>query len=266
MPATSASLLGPVFLIMDATGNIYFSVGIFGNCVYKISAADGTLTRIAGSGVQDFWGDGGPATSAGINEPQGLALDAAGNLYIADLGNHRIRKVSATTGIISTVAGSGSYNYSGDGGPATAAGMSILDLAVDATGNIYFSDFSNDRIRKIASGTGIITTVAGTGLRGNSGDGGMAVNAKLYLPFGVKLASNGDVYFADAANNSIRKITLATGIITTVAGNGYAGYTGDGLHATAYSLIFPYGIAIDSKNNIYVGDNGNARIRKVAAQ
>jgi len=265
IPATSAFLVSPAFLAMDANGNIYVSEPQT-NRVDKISAADGKISCFAGNIVNTpgaFKGDGGPAVSATLNEPQGLAVDAAGNLFIADLQNYRIRKVFASDGKITTIAGTGTDAYNGDGGLATAANLSVLDLSLDAAGDIYFTDFAHHCIRKIAVATGLITTIAGTGIEGGSGDGGEAINARLKLPFGIKVAANGDIYVADIGNYVVRKVDGATGIINKIAGTGFTGYSGDGIHATAYSFSNPYGIALDGAANVYVNDAN--RIRKIAA-
>ena len=205
-------------------------------------------------------------------------MDAAGNIYFAEFFNNVVRKVTASTGTISTVAGNGygaglGYGgYSGDGGPATAAELSgPVSIAVNAAGDLYISDSFNNVIRKVTASTGIIATVAGTGASGYRGDGGPATSAALYWPEGVAIDSSGNIYFADAYNNVIRKVTAATGIISTVAGNGYGagqgygGYGGDGGPATSAELYLPEGVALDSAGNIYFADMGNCAVRKVTA-
>ena len=174
---------------------------------------------MAGNGTAGHSGDGGPATSAELSYPSGVAVDTAGNIYIADSTNNRIRKVAASTGDISTVAGNGTAGYSGDGGAATSAELSNpIGVVVDAAGNIYIADEVNNRIREVTASTGIITTVAGDGTRGYSGDGGAATSAELYYPFGVSVDAAGNIYIADYGNARVRKVTASTGIITTVAG------------------------------------------------
>ncbi|RWY48016.1 NHL domain-containing protein [Mucilaginibacter gilvus] len=262
--ATDATLAFPVFMAMDAANNIYVTESL-GNRISKISP-DGKINCIAGCSMfpqQGFSGDGGPATAAELREPQGIAVDDAGNIYFADLSNYRIRKINASDGKISTIAGTGDRNYSGDGGPAITAGLSVLDLSLDAAGDIYFTDFTSDRIRKISKATGIVTTIAGTGARGSTGNGGLATAAKLYLPFGISIDNKGDIYFAEINGGIIRKITKATGIITKIGGTGFDNFSGDGIHATAYSLVGPYDVATDAAGNIYIGEQ--ARIRKIAA-
>ena len=223
--------------------------------VYKIST-------VAGNGTYGFSGDGGAATAAQFLFPNGVATDAAGNLYIADFGNHRIRKVSAN-GIITTIAGTGTYGFSGDGGVATSAQLyEPSGVATDAAGNLYIADFGNNRIRKV-SDNGIITTIAGTGTSGFSGDGGVATSAELNFPIGVATDAAGNLYIADTGNNRIRKVS-AKGIITTIAGTGTYGFTGDGGVATSAELYEPNLVATDAAGNLYIADSCNNRIRKVS--
>jgi hypothetical protein len=198
----------------DSRGNVYFASGPL---VFKLDTL-GIQTVVAGNGTYGFSGDGGPATSASLFLPYGVAVDGAGNLYIADLLNQRIRKVD-TTGTITTVAGSGTYGFSGDGGPAISANLGSPDgLAVDTAGNLYIADLYNRRIRKVDS-SGMISTVAGNGAYGFSGDGGPATGASLSNPTGVAVDRTGNVYIADQGNQRIRKVDI-TGRISTVAGNG----------------------------------------------
>jgi uncharacterized protein (TIGR03437 family) len=242
---------------VDASGNIFASD--VSNCLVAKIAPSGTLRLVAGNGICDYSGEGGPATAASLNEPAGVALDAAGNLYIAEL--HRIRKLSAT-GTITTVAGSSLVGYSGDGGPATRASLYVPNgVAVDAAGNLYIADTLNQRIRKVTPG-GIITTVAGNGQEGYSGDGGPATAASLDWPHGVAADAAGNLYIADTRNNRIRKVT-PPGIISTAAGGGSA-FPGDGGPATGASLSEPLGVAVDSGRNLYIAETFSYRIRKVA--
>ena len=234
--ATSASIGRPEGVAVGLAGEVYFTG--YGHSVYRIDAR-GVLTRVAGNGRVGFSGDGGPATSAQLFDPRGVAVDAAGNLYIADSYNNRIRKV-ATNGIITTVAGNGSEGYSGDGGPATSAQLyDPRGVAVDAAGNLYIADDVNQRIRRVGR-NGIITTVAGNGSSGYSGDGGSATSAQLAGPSGVAVDAAGNLYIADVDNNRIRKVGT-NGIITTVAGNGSEGYSGDGGLATSAQLCWSPG-------------------------
>lgn len=264
--ATSANLSTPSFITIDAAGNVYFTDTGF-SVIYEISAASRMLIRIAGTGVKGFTGDGGPATSAKLNQPGGITFDAAGNLLIADFNNKRIRKVSVTTGFISTIAGNGTTSYSGDGGPAIAAGLSPMDLSLDASGNIYFSDFAHSLVRKITASTEIITTIAGSYPNHNkngTGDGGPAIDATIKLAYGIRATPGGDVYIADVSDNNIRKIDNATGIITRVAGTGYMAASVGGIHATAYSLYNPRSVTTDAAGNLYIGDASH-RMHKVNA-
>ena len=226
----------------------------------------GIITTVAGNGTQGYSGDGGAAISSELDEPDGVAVDASGNLYIADLANNRIRKVAVGTGIISTVAGNGTAGYSGDGGAATSAELNYpYGVAVDASGNLYIADAYNSRIRQVAAATGIITTVAGNGTEGYSGDGGAATSAKLNIPSGVAVDISGNLYIVDTENGRIRKVAAATGIITTVVGNGGQGYSGDGGAAISAELDLPYGVAVDASGNLYIADTFSSRIRMVSA-
>ncbi len=228
---------------------------------FCINANAQIITTVAGNGIGSYSGDGGQATAANLNTPSGVAFDAAGNLYIADVNNNRIRKVT-TAGAISTVAGNGTGGYSGDGGQATNAELNNpRGVACDATGNLYIADFENNRIRKVTT-VGVISTVAGNGTGGYSGDGGQATVAELNQPIGVTLDTAGNLYIADTYNNRIRIVTTA-GVISTVAGNGTGGYSGDGGQATATELYTPAGITFDAAGNLYIGDVENNRIRKV---
>jgi trimeric autotransporter adhesin len=265
-PATSAEIFAMYRLTFDSQGNLYI-VDYGNNRVRKVAAGTGIITTVAGIGTASYSGDGGAATSAGLQGPQGVAVDSAGNLYIADYGNNRVRKVAAGTGIITTVAGIGTATISGDGGPATSAGVGApSDVAVDSVGNLYITDYAvGYRIRKVAAGTGIITTVAGNGTAGFTGDGGAATSAELNQPMAIAVDSAGDLYIVDQFNNRIRKVAATTGIITTVAGNGTAGFAGDGAAAISAELYKPAGLAIDSAGNLYIGDEFNQRVRKVDA-
>jgi len=259
-PATNASLRYPEGVALDANGNLYIA-DTRNERIRKVDTW-GIITTVAGNGTRGCSGDGGPATNASLRWPWGVALDANGNLYIADMDNHRIRKVD-TSGIITTVAGNGTYGYSGDGGPATNTSLwGPYGVAVDASGNLYIADQGNYRIRKVDT-WGIITTVAGNGTYGYSGDGGPATNASLWLPSDVAVDTSGNLYIADYGNHRIRKVDTS-GIITTLAGNGTASYSGDGGPATSASLQHPWGVALDANSNLYIADWGNHRIRKVS--
>jgi sugar lactone lactonase YvrE len=263
--ATDAELLEPGSVAIDSKGNLYIA-DTYNARIRMVSASTGIITTVAGNGTYGFSGDGGAATSAGLLYPQGVAVDGAGNLYIADTYNARIRKVTASTGIITTVAGNGTGGFSGDEGPATLAELGYPQgVAVDSAGNLYIADTYNQRIRKVTASTGIITTVAGNGTGGFSGDEGPATIAELAYPYGVAVDSAGNIYIGDSSNARVRKVTASTGVIATVAGNGNFGYTGDQGPATAAELGYPQGVAVDSAGNIYIGDSSNASVRKVTA-
>jgi len=260
-PATSAELASLSGIALDASGNVFIA-DTYNNRIREISGATGAITTVAGSGSTNLTGDGGPASLATFSEPTGVALDASGNLYFSDIATGRIRKVTAGTGLISTVAGGGT-NYPGDGGPATAAALlQPQGVAVDANGNLYFADFSANLVRKVTATTGIITTVAGGG-SGGLGDGGAATSAQLNKPFDVALDASGNLYISDYGNNRVRMVAAATGIISTVAGNGTAGFSGDGTAATGAELSYPTGVVLDSSGNLYIVDAGNDRVREV---
>ncbi|PQJ13050.1 hypothetical protein CJD36_004720 [Flavipsychrobacter stenotrophus] len=256
--ATAAGLINCRGVALDPSGNVYI---ISGHVIRKVNSS-GIITTYAGStSTYGFSGDGGLAISANLYTPSGIAFDAAGNLYIADADNNRIRKVN-TSGYISTIAGS-TFGFSGDGG---AAGLSKLarpeGVAIDATGNIYIADGGNQRIRKINT-SGIISTIAGNGLTGFAGDGGAATSARFQTPNGIAVDASGNIYVADNGNFRIRKINTS-GIISTVAGNASTGYGADGVAATATPLSMVTGVAVDASGNIYIPDWINYRIRKVS--
>jgi uncharacterized protein (TIGR03437 family) len=258
-PATSAQLYNPYGMVVDGSGNLYIADSS-NNRIRKISST-GIISTVAGNGGAGYAGDGGPATSAQLYNPLGVAVDGSGNIYIGDSTNNRVRKVSSS-GIITTVAGTGSAGFSGDSGPATGAQLyNPCGVAVDGSGNLYIVDGSNQRIRKVSS-NGIITTVAGTGSAGFSGDGGPATGAKLSFPSGVAVDGSGNIYIGDSTNNRVRKVS-PSGIITTVAGTGSPGFSGDGGPATSAQLFWPDGVVVDGSGNIYIADEGNDRIRLV---
>src|SRR5437870_4390997 len=257
-PAVSARLSYPGNLVVDGGGNLY--IADWGNDRIRKVNTDGIISTIAGNGKEGFEGDGGPATSASLNGPRGVAVDPAGNVYIADRGNSRIRKVD-TVGLISTIAGNGTFGFSGDGGLATAASFDAWSLAADVSGSLYITDPRNHRVRKV-NAAGIISTVAGEGGDSFGGDGGPATLAELIQPLGVAVDPAGNVYIADEGSNRIRKVNTA-GIISTIAGNGKQGFDGDGGPATSASLYEPSGVAVDPAGNVYISDAGSLRIRKV---
>ncbi len=295
LPALSAPYGNIQGVAVDGSGNVYVS-DLNNNLVSRVSP-NGTSVVVAGNGVSGFSGDGGAATAASLKGPAGVAVDSAGNLYIADTGNARVREVSG--GIITTVAGSGVGGFSGDGGPATEASLnSAPGVAVDAAGNLYIADFGNNRVREVTNG--IITTIAGDGLGGSTGDGGPATSAKFAGPADVAVDSAGNIYIADQGNQRIQKVTagiittlvgglnnpqgvaldakgdlyisssfsheiflFSNGALTKVAGGNGQGFAGDGGPATSAQLAFPTRIAFDSSGNLYIADSVNHRVRRV---
>jgi len=258
--ALSARLDTPTCIALDLAGNLYINVQK-SNRVRKVDVS-GVITTVAGNGSTGYSGDGGPATAAALAGNWGMAVDAFGNIYISDQGNHRIRKVSST-GIITTIAGTGTSGFSGDGGPATDAKMNApLGIAVDPSGNVYFSDSYNFCIRKINT-AGIITTFAGIpGSAGFSGDGGPATSAKLKYIWGLALDAAGNLYMCDAPNDRVRKVD-ASGIITTIAGSGTPGYDLDNVAATAAKLNRPLNVFVAGDGKIYIADYANNRVRRI---
>ena len=219
------------------------------------------IDTFAGTGVAGYSGDGGPAQSAELDSPDGVSIDASGNVYIADVSFCLIRRVDSS-GKITTIAGNTSCGYSGDGGPATAAALFKASRAVaDRAGNVYIADFYNNRIRKVDT-SGTITTVAGTGTQGYNGDGIPATTAQLSNPNAFAVDSGGNLYIADTWNQRIRKID-SSGTINTIAGTGFPGVLGDGGPATSSQVNEPEGIVVDSSGDVYIADVGNSEIRKI---
>lgn len=244
---------------VDSVGNIYIAETA-NNRIRKIDKSTGIISTVAGNSIAGFYGDNGLAINAKLNYPLDLCFDKNGNLYIADAGNNRVRKIN-TSGIITTVAGNGNVGYSGDGSLAdTSAIGAVQGLCIDDTANIYIASEQN-RLYKVAASTGIISTVAGNGVFGFSGDGGLATNAQLD-PFKVTWDNYGNIYIADRADNRIR-IVNTLGIIYTAAGTGIGGYNGDVGDADSAQLYKPAGVAIDNCGNLYIADAYNDRIRKV---
>src|SRR5262249_43565373 len=259
-PATSALLSALESVATDGEGNFYIADTVN----HRIRKVDprGVISTLAGNGVSGFSGDGAPATSAQLSAPRSVTIDRAGNLYIADSGNNRVRKITAA-GVISTIAGNGNNGFGGDGGPATSAQLSVWGVAADSAGNLYLSDRNNHLIRKVSPG-GVISRVAGTGFFGFSGDGGPATAAQLNNPQGMAIDGAGNLFIADGYNHRVRKIG-ADGIIRTVAGTGSQGDGGDGGPATNSQLRYPQGVAVDSDGALYIADTSNGRLRKVSA-
>lgn len=255
--ATSAQLNHPFSIAADALGN-YYIADRYNNCIRKV--ASGVITTVAGIGSSGYSGDNGPANAAALNDPTGVAVDNSGNIYIADHGNNRVRKVDAT-GTITTIAGNGNPAFSGDNGPAAQAELNQPGgIATDASGNIYIADQGNQRVRKIAAG--VITTIAGSGVQGFSGDNGPATQASLYFPAGIATDANGNIYIADVGNERVRKIDI-TGTISTIAGNGSITYNGDNGPATQAAINEPLNLTVDSYGNIFIAEGYNHRIRRI---
>jgi sugar lactone lactonase YvrE len=222
------------------------------------------INLIAGNGIQGYSGDDSMATNAEMYWPYGIAVDWASNVFIADYANHRVRKVDAATGIITTIAGNGTAGFGGDNNLAVNAQLNYpKGVAVDQAGNVYIADQNNHRIRKVVATTGMITTVAGNGTGGFSGDGMPATQTQLNGPTSVVVDINGNLFIADCFNNRVRKVLATNDTIITVAGNGLQGYGGDDSAANNATLYYPYGIALDGTGNVYIADLQNQRVRKV---
>ena len=277
VPALQVGVSHPTGVFKDSVGNLFVSSGHLGSAVYKIDPS-GQLTTIAGNGAEGFSGDGGPATSAALQDPGGVSVDRFGNIFIADTLNDRIREIVAATGNIRTVAGNGTYGFSGDGGPATDAELDTPNgVFVDTSGNIFIADTGNSRIREVVAATGIIQTVAGNGTFGFSGDGGLATGAALYDPDGVYVDGSGNIFIADFWNNRVREVVATTGIIQTIAGSGSHGFvegapvcdgylgSGDGGPATDAHVCEPSSVFGDSSGNVFIAESSYSRIREVVA-
>ncbi|WP_406695045.1 hypothetical protein V5E97_28800 [Singulisphaera sp. Ch08] len=321
-PAVEATLNMPFDVAFDSGANLYLS-DTMNHCIRRVDAKTGAITTVVGSGTQGFSGDGGSALKAQLNEPYGVVIDSKRNLYFADRLNRRVRRVDAGTGVITTVAGDGSKTYSGDGGPGARAGLvepngvaldpkearlfiadvadhrvRVVDLGsgeistfagngqgkfagdggaalaasifgaraveVGADGTVFILERQGNRLRGVDPRTGLITTRAGTGAKGYSGDGGPAKEATFNGPKELAIDGSGDLLIVDTENHAIRRIDAQTGLIRTVAGNGRRGGEGDGSVATSALLDRPHGVAVGPDGSIYIGDTGNHRIRKVS--
>ena len=265
----------PTSVAVDSEGNVVF--GDWSGSIRKIWKRGGVFTIVAGTGIIGYGGDGGQATSAKLGRSIGIALDTAGNIYIADGDNNRIRRVEVSTGIITTIAGTGAAKDSGDGGAAINAGVSRpTGIAVDSAGDLYFSS-SWSRVRKLSTDNGLIATVAGQFITAFGGDGGPAIDALFWDPVPSAVNQTGDIFIADYENSRIRMIRQKTGNVTTVAGSGtcpagpppisvsicQGGFSGDGGPATSASLNYASAVALDAAGNLYIADTINHRIRRV---
>jgi trimeric autotransporter adhesin len=271
-PATESILRNPTGVALDSAGNLLISDS-GSNRIRFVSNTSHIISTVAGTGAAGFSGNGGPATSARLFDPEGIAIDGVGNWFIGDAGNNRLRRVDAATRVIANFAGNGGLNYTGDNIPAVGAGLSRPSgLATDAAGNLFIFDSGNNRIRRVDAATGVITTVAGNGTAGYSGDGGLATRAQLNVgntsnnpPNGIAVDRLGNLFIADSGNNRVRRGDAGTGVISTVAGTGVAGFSGDGGLARRARLNNPTGVAIDTAGNLLIVDSFNGRIRRVNA-
>jgi sugar lactone lactonase YvrE len=262
-PAASAQYWG-WGLVRDSHGN-YYVADTNHQRVRKIDISSGLASTVAGNGGSGFYGDGGPATLANLRDPVGVYVDAADNVFIADSNNGRIRKVDGVTGIISTIAGTGSGPL-GDGGPASSANLFYpQSVAGDSAGNLYITDTNLSAVRRIDGASGIITRVAGTYSQGYSGDSGPATLAQLKQPYQTVLDAAGNLYIADTLNSCVRKVDAGSGNITTLAGTGVAGFSGDGGPGPLAKLNYPQALAVDVSGNVYVSDEVNQRVRRIDA-
>jgi len=264
-PATAAMISNPAGIVIDGAGNLYFADA--GNhAIRRIDAVSEWITTVAGVPTESgYSGDGSAATSAKLSLPEGLAFDTAQNLYIADTGNNVVREVNATTGTISTFAGTGSAGFYGDGSAATGARLNApWSVTVGGDGALYIADSGNNAVRKVGA-DGVISTVAGNATQGYSGDGGVATQAQLHAPASVVFDPAGNMYIADSGNNRVRKVYASTQSILTIAGTNSEQFTGDAGPATLASLYGPYALFLDQAGNLYIVDMFHNRVRRISA-
>jgi DNA-binding beta-propeller fold protein YncE len=266
-PAPQARLNQPFDVAFDTAGNLYLS-DTANHRIRRVDAASGTIATVAGDGKKGFAGDGGPARGGRLDEPYGLVLDAEGNLYFADRLNRRVRRVDGRSGIITTVAGDGSKTSSGDGGPAVRAGLVEPNgVALDRSGRkLFIADVADNRVRVVDLDTGTIATFAGTGKGKHDGDGGPASAASIAGARAVDVGPDGTVYILERQGNTLRAVDPGTGTITTRAGNGSQGYSGDGGPASAATFKGPKELAVDKAGNILIVDTENHAIRRIDAR
>jgi len=263
-PAGKALLNGPFDVCFDRAGNLYFS-DTFNNRIRRVDAARGVITTVAGNGEKGFAGDGGPATEAALNEPYGVVIDRAGNLYLADRLNRRVRRIDGATGIITTLAGTGEAAYSGDGGPTAQAGLAEPNGLAFGPGEtlLYITDVADNRVRVVDLAASTIATFAGTGAAAHSGDGGPATKAGTFGARAVKVGPDGTVYILERQGSSLRAVDPATRIISTIAGTTARGYAGDGGPALAAVFDAPKEMAIDRDGSLLIVDTENHAIRRI---
>ena len=263
-PALEAKINEPYGIVLDPRGNLFFADRLNFK-IRRVDSTTGVICTVAGIGASVHSGDGGPARQAGLVEPNGVALDREGrNLFIADVGAHRIRKVNLATGLISTFAGTGRPRHEGDGGPAARAsiwGARAVDVVPDGT--VYIVEREGNRVRAVDPGSSVITTVAGTGARGYSGDGGPAAQATFNGPKEIAVDRAGNLWIVDTENHAIRIIDARSKIIRTLAGTGQAGGDGDGGPAARARLNRPHGVAVGPDGDVWIGDTNNHRLRVV---
>jgi DNA-binding beta-propeller fold protein YncE len=265
-PAKRALLNGPFDVGFDGDGNLYFS-DTFNHCIRRVDARSDVVTTLAGCGERGYSGDGGPAASARFNEPYGIAVDKSGNIYVADRHNHCVRRIDAASGVVTTFAGNGSAGFSGDGGDASRAGMVEPNgIALDpGQMRLFIADVADHRVRVVDLASGTIRTFAGTGEAQHNGDGGPAMAAAIHGARAVKLAADGTVYILERQGSTLRAVDPHTGIITTLAGTGARGYSGDGGPARDAVFDAPKEFALDPGGDILVVDTENHAIRRIYA-
>jgi sugar lactone lactonase YvrE len=263
-PAAQALLNGPFDVCFDRAGNLYFS-DTFNNRIRRVDAATGVITTIGGNGEKGFSGDDGPATNAALNEPYGVVVDRGGNLHIADRLNRRVRRIDASSGVITTLAGTGEAAYGGDGGLATRAGLAEPNGLAFGPGEalLYITDVADNRVRVVDLGAGTIATFAGTGAAEHSGDGGKATAAGTFGARAVKVGADGTIYVLERQGSSLRAVDPKTGIISTVAGTTARGYSGDGGPALAAVFDAPKEMAIDRDGSLLIVDTENHAVRRI---
>ncbi|CAN5758369.1 hypothetical protein BH23PLA1_BH23PLA1_23680 [soil metagenome] len=266
-PATKAQINQPFDVAFDASGNLYFS-DTDNHRIKRVEAGTGILSTVAGNGQKGFSGDGGPATEAQLNEPYGIVLDRAGNLYFADRLNYRVRQVDGSTGVISTIAGNGTQDYSGDGGPSEQSGLvEPNSVALDLEErHLYIADVAGHRVRVIDLQSGTINTFAGNGQGRHTGDGGPAIEASLHGARAVRVGPTGLVFILERNGNTLRVVDPTTGVISLVAGTGKKGYSGDGGPAVEATFDGPKELDIDAEGNLFIVDTENQVIRRIDAE